>query len=95
MDGKTIAIAVLVAMAVFLGGIVASGLRPEPAAYAQGGVYSTYLASTALVANELSNFIILDTASRQMIFYRYDLVKNAIEPTDAKFLSADFKHAGP
>jgi hypothetical protein len=95
MDGKTIAIAVLAAMAVFLGGVVASGLRPEPAAYAQGGVYSTYLATTATVAENLSNFIVVDTAARQMIFYRFDMTKNTLEPTDVKILSRDFGHTGP
>jgi hypothetical protein len=72
MDAKTWAIAGLVVLAMLLGGIVASGLQKDRAAYAQSGVYSTYLAVTAEVRDDNVDFIVLDTASRRMIFYAYD-----------------------
>ncbi len=72
MDGKMWAIAALVILAMLLGGVVAGGLRQEGAAFAQGGVYATYLAVTAEVRDNNVDFVILDTASRGMIFYGYD-----------------------
>ncbi|HUX00179.1 MAG: hypothetical protein WBD63_11160 [Phycisphaerae bacterium] len=72
MDGKMWAISALVILAMLLGGVVAGGLRQDRAAFAQGGVYATYLAVTAEVRDNNVDFIILDTASRRMIFYGYD-----------------------
>ena len=72
MDGKTWAIVGLVVLAMLLGGAVVSGIRQGPAAYAQGGVYSTYLAVTGEVRDDNVDFIVLDTASRRLIFYGYD-----------------------
>lgn len=74
MDGKTLAIAALVVTALLLGGIVASGLRQEKAAYAQNGVYSTYLLATARAKETTVNFVVVDTAKCRMLFYtvQYD-----------------------
>ena len=72
MDGKTLAIAALVVTALLLGGIVAGGFRQENAAYAQNGIYSTYLLATARVREDSVNFVVVDTAKRRMVFYAYN-----------------------
>jgi hypothetical protein len=69
MDGKKIAIGVLVVLAVLLGGLVTSGLRHERAAYGQSSVFARYLATAAEVRENFVNFVILDTDSRRVIFY--------------------------
>jgi len=92
MDGKTVAIGVLVVLAVLLGGLVTGGLR-QPAAYAQGGVYATYLATAVGVRENLINFAVLDTESRRLVFYDVELPKFDLRPTDGRMLAQDFKHA--
>ena len=94
MDAKTVVIGLLVVSAVLLGGLVASGLREEKA-YAQGGVYATYLAATANVQDQYVNFIVLDTDSRRLLFYRVEQGKWTLEPTAGFDLTKEFKHAGP
>ncbi|MBE3097498.1 MAG: hypothetical protein IMZ44_10265 [Planctomycetes bacterium] len=94
MDAKTAVIGLLVVSAVLLGGLVASGLREENA-YAQGGVYATYLATTANVQEQFVNFVVLDTDSRRLLFYRVEQGKWTIEPTAGFDLTKEFKHAGP
>lgn len=96
MDGKTLAIGVLVVSAVLLSGVVVSGVRQE--AYAQGGVYATYLAATASVQPNAVHFAVLDTEARRLLFYKVDPGKGTLEPvtTGGAFLLAqEFKHAGP
>jgi hypothetical protein len=93
MDWKTVVIAVLVASAVLLGGVVMSGLRPEPA-YGQGGVYSTYLAVTANVQSDFVNYVVLDTEARRMLCYRVDTAKLTMEPAWGADLVRDFRHPG-
>jgi hypothetical protein len=94
MDGKTVAIGVLVVAAVLLGGVVASSLQQERAAYGQGGVYATYLATSILVRDGFCNFAILDTASRRMVFYDIDVTTFALKPTagQGRMLTTDFPH---
>jgi len=93
MDGKTVAIGVLVATAVLLGGVVASGLRPESAAYAQGSVYDTYVAVAANVQDNYANYVVLDTAARRLLFYRVDVGKMTMDPASGRDLVRDFRHA--
>jgi hypothetical protein len=96
MDGKTVVIGVLVVSAVLLGGVVVSGLRQD--AYAQGGVYATYLAVTANVQDQFVNFVVLDTESRRMIFYRVEQGKWTIPDPVAgagRDLVRDFQHKAP
>jgi hypothetical protein len=93
MDGKTVVIGVLVVSAVLLGGVVVSGLRQD--AYAQGGVYATYLAMTANVQDQFVNYVVLDTESRRMLFYRVDQGKWTIEPVTGRDLARDFQHKAP
>jgi len=81
MDGKTLAIAALVVTALLLGGIVASGFRQEQAAYAQNGIYSTYLLATARVREDSVNFVVVDTAKRRMVFYEYNPATKKLTPT--------------
>ena len=80
MDGKTLAIAALVVTALLLGGIVASGLRQEKAAYAQNGVYSTYLLATARAREDTVDFVVVDTAKRRMLFYTYNTTTKKLTP---------------
>jgi len=94
MDAKTVVIGLLVVIAVLLGGLVASGLREERA-YARDSVYSTYLAVTANVQEQFVNFIVLDTESRRLLFYRVEQGKWTIEPTAGFDLTKEFKQAGP
>ncbi|MBM4019630.1 MAG: hypothetical protein FJ288_15135 [Planctomycetes bacterium] len=94
MDVKTVVIAVLVMTAVLLGGLVASGLREERA-YARDSVYSTYLAVTANVQEQFVNYIVLDTESRRMLFYRVEQGKWTMEPVHGRDLTRDFRQAGP
>lgn len=94
MDGKTVAIGGLVVLAVLLGGMVAGGLRPESTAQAQGGVYATYLATTVQVTQDAANFVILDTDTRRMIFYKVDLVKNELDIVAGKDLTKEFQRKG-
>jgi hypothetical protein len=95
MDAKTVVIGLLVVSAVLLGGLVASGLREEKA-YAQGGVYATYLAATANVQEQFVNFVVLDTESRKLLFYRVEQGKWTLaDPTVGFDLTKEFKHAGP
>jgi hypothetical protein len=93
MDWKTVVIAVLVTSAILLGGVVVSGLRPEGAAYGQGGVYATYLAATAAVQDNYVHYVILDSESRRMLFYRVDIAKFTMEPVPASGfeLTKEFK----
>jgi hypothetical protein len=93
MNGKTVAIGVLVVSAVLLSGVVVSGVRQE--AYAQGGVYSTYLAVTAHVQPDMVNFAILDTQSRLLLFYKVEPGRLVLEPVVGKFLAKDFQHKAP
>ena len=73
MDGKTVVIGVLVVSAVLLGGVVVSGLRQD--AYAQGGVYATYLAVAASVQDQYVHYVVLDTEARRMLFYQVNMGK--------------------
>jgi hypothetical protein len=93
MDGKTVAIAVLILVAMFLGGIVATELRPEKA-YAQGGVYATYVVSSAQVANNETNFAVMDTASRRLVFYEVDLQTSKLKIAGGRELKSDFGRKG-
>ena len=93
MDWKTVVIGVLVVSAVLLGGLVVSGLRPDGAAYGQGGVYATYLAATANVQDNFVNFVVLDTQSRKMLFYRVDITTLQLEPVSGRDLNKDFPRA--
>ncbi len=80
MDGKTLAIAALVVTALLLGGIVAGGLRQEKAAYAQGGIYSTYLLATVRAREDTVDFVVVDTAKRRMLFYVYNTTTKKLTP---------------
>ena len=93
MDWKTVVIGVLVVSAVLLGGLVVSGLKPDGAAYGQGGVYATYLATTANVQDNYVNFVVLDTQSRKMLFYRVDTTTLQLEPVSGRDLNKDFPRA--
>lgn len=90
MDGKKIAIGALVVLAVLLGGLVAGGLR-DGTAYAQGGVYATYLAAAAEVREDYVNFIIIDTNTRRIVFYDVAPPKNEMIPTGGRMLDRDFQ----
>ena len=90
MDGKKIAIGVLVVLAILMGGLVAGALR-DGAAYAQGGVYATYLAVAAQVREDYVNFVILDTDSRRVVFYDIAPPKYMMEPTGGRMLERDFQ----
>jgi hypothetical protein len=89
MDWKLVVIGVLVATAVLLSGLVAGGLRQD--AYAQGGVYATYLAVTANVTQDMVNFVVLDSASRRVLFYKVNITSFALEPSGGIDLTKDFK----
>jgi hypothetical protein len=93
MDGKTVAIGVLVVSAVLLSGIVVSGVRQE--AYAQGGVYATYLAVTANVQPDSANFAVLDTEARRLLFYKVEPGRWTLEPGVGRMLATDFQHKAP
>jgi hypothetical protein len=93
MDGKTVVIGVLVVSAVLLSGIVVSGVRQE--AYAQGGVYATYLAVTANVQEQFVNFAVLDTEARRLLFYKVEQGKWQLEPAAGRNLTTDFQHKAP
>ena len=95
MNWKTVAIAVLITTAILLGGVVVNGLREERAAYAQGGVYSTYLAVSASVLEEQANFAILETESHRVMFYRVDVAKLKIEPITGRNLLTEIKQVVP
>jgi hypothetical protein len=96
MDGKSLAIGVLVATAILLGGVVANGLRQERVAYAQGGVYATYLATSANMSENNATFAVLDTETRRLLFYRVDVPKMLLEPIPkGADLTRDFQHKGP
>lgn len=90
MDGKKIAIGALVVLAILMGGLVAGGLR-DGAAYAQGGVYATYLAAAAEVREDYVNFIILDTNARRVVFYDIAPPRYEMEPTGGYELNQHFK----
>ena len=95
MDGKTVVIGVLVVSAVLLGGVVVSGVRQD--AYAQGGVYATYLAVSANYQENSANFIILDTESRRMLVYKVDPATGVLSPvaSGAFILTQEFKRTAP
>jgi len=90
MDGKTVAIGVLVVAAVLLGGLVASGLRPEGAAYGQGGVFANYLVTPVQVRDDFTAFAVLDTSRRLLIFYDVNTTSHKLEVGDGKDLNKDF-----
>jgi hypothetical protein len=91
MDGKTMAIAGLIALAILFGGMVVSGLRPEPSAYGQGGVYATYLGVTAEVRDDLVQFVIIDSQSRRMVFYSFNQANKRLSIAGGRDLSRDFQ----
>jgi len=91
MHGKQIAIGVLVALAVLLGGLVAGALRTERTAYAQGGVFARYLAVSAEVHEHFVNFAILDTQARRVIFYDMAPPKYELTPSTGRMLDKDFR----
>jgi hypothetical protein len=93
MDWKKVAIGVLVVSAVLMGGLVANLMKPETSAYGQGGVYATYLAVGANVQDNYMHYVILDTESRKMLFYKVDLAKPALEPVKGADFSRDFAKA--
>ena len=93
MDWKTVVIGVLALSAVLLGGVVASGLRPEAPAYGQGGVYATYLAVGANVQEEYAQYAIIDTEARKMLFYKVDLTTLKMTPIKGQDFSRDFAKA--
>lgn len=95
MDGKTVAIAALVVVAMLLGGIVASELRQGREAYGQGGVYATYLTCEAAVQSDVANFAIVDTASRRLVFYEVDQSKSKLKLAGVADLGRDFQRKGP
>ena len=95
MDGKTVVIAALVLIAMLLGGIVATELRPEGKAYAQGGVYATYLASSAMVQSDLTNFAVIDTASHRMVFYEVGITDFKLKIAGGRELMRDFNRKAP
>lgn len=90
MDGKTVAIGVLVVAAVLLGGLVASGLRPEGAAYGQGGVYANFLVTPVQVRDDFVAFAVLDTSKRLLVFYDVNTTNHALDMADGKDLAKDF-----
>jgi hypothetical protein len=94
MDGKTVAIGVLVVMALLLAGVVTSSLYQERAAYGQGGVYATYLATSIQVRDGFSNFAILDTETRALAFYDVDPTRFELKPSigQGRRLIIDFRH---
>jgi hypothetical protein len=93
MDGKTVVIGVLVVTAVLLGGVVVSGVRQD--AYAQGGVYATYLALTATVQADTVHFAVLDTEARRLLFYKVEPGKWTLEPAGGRMLTTDFQRKAP
>jgi hypothetical protein len=93
MDWKTVGIGVLVVTAVLLGGVVMSGLRQDGAAYGQGGVYATYLVGTANVQDSYTNFAVLDTDLRRMLFYRVDTATLKLDRVKGILLDKEFKRA--
>jgi len=90
MDGKTVAIGVLVVLALLLGGLVASGLQRERAAYARGSIYDTYLATAIEVRDDFVSFAILDTESRRMMFYDIAPPRYQLQPTKGSDLGQEF-----
>jgi hypothetical protein len=93
MDGKSVAIGLLALLAVFMGGLVASGLRQD-VVYAQGGVYATYLATSVLVRDSFVNWAIIDTDSRRMIIYDMDTTKFQLNPVPpGRIFAQDFPAA--
>jgi len=95
MDGKMLAIGALVVVAMLLGGLVASGLHQERSAYAQGGVYATYLATSVLMRDGYAAFAVIDTEARKLVFYEVDVVRYEMKPTAGKDLSRDFQRTRP
>ncbi len=93
MHGKQIAIGVLVVLAVLLGGVVASALRAERAAYAQGGVFARYLAVSAEVQEGFVNFAVLDTQAKRVLFYDMSPPKYELVPTQGHRLDQQFQRS--
>ena len=93
MHGKQIAIGVLAALAVLLGGLVAGGLRTERTAYAQGGVFATYMVVSAEVRENFVNFVILDTDTRRVIFYDMAPPNYELGLSGGYMLDSHFKRA--
>ena len=90
MDGKKIAVGVLVVVAILLGGLVASGLRHERAAYGAGSVFATYMAVSVEVRDNFVNWGVLDTDTRRVIWYNMSLPAYKLEPTGGVMLERDF-----
>jgi len=90
MDGKRIAVGVLVVLAVLLGGLVAKGLRHEPEARGANSVFATYLAASVEVRENFVNWVVLDTDAKRVIFYDMALPKYALTPTGGRMLDRDF-----
>ncbi len=91
MDGKTVAVGVLVVLAVLLGGLVASGLHSEHMAYARGSVYDTYLVTAIEVQDNFVSFAVIDTESRRLVFYNMAPPKYELTPSSGVMLADQFR----
>jgi len=90
MDGKKMAVGVLVVLAILLGGLVANGLRHEKAAYGAGSVFATYLAASIEVRQGFVNWAVLDTDTRRVIWYDMNLTDYKLQPSGGRMLDQDF-----
>ncbi len=90
MDGKKVAVGVLVVLAILLGGLVANGLRHERAAYGAGSVFATYMAASVEVRENFVNWAVLDTDTRRVIWYDMNLPDYKLQPAGGARLDKDF-----
>ncbi|MBL7141458.1 MAG: hypothetical protein ISS74_11190 [Planctomycetes bacterium] len=91
MDGKKVAVGVLVVLAILLGGLVANGLRHERAAYGAGSVFATYMAASVEVRENFVNWAVLDTDARRVIWYDMALPDYKLQPSrPGRMLDNDF-----
>lgn len=94
MDRKWMAAAVLSVVLVVLVFLLAQAMQPPKMAFAQGGRFANYVAGTVTYAVNFQAFVVIDTATRRMIFYRYNINNKQLEQVSGNDLARDFGRAG-
>ncbi len=93
MDRKWIAAAVLSVVLVVLVFLLAQTMQPPKVAFAQGGRFANYVTGTITYGVSFQAFVVIDTATRRMIFYRYNINNKQLEVLSGNDLAREFRRA--
>lgn len=92
MNGKSVAILILLVSAVTLATLVATGETP---AYAQAGRFADYAMLPVQVAADRDALLIIDTTTERMVMFEFDLTSKTLTVADKADLRKLFAPTGP